>query len=249
MDRARYYAMLSAPESLDYERYLSTASLLSCQKPFDQLCNPDELQFQIVHQVEELWMKLIIYTLLDIDDGLAAGQSHRVVTLFGRCNRLLDLMTEQLDLLKTMSPRDYQQIRLQLGNGSGQESPGFRVLSHMPAELWTRYERQYLTNGRTVRDVYDRQYRHDDAYAVAEAMIGFDERFQTFRAHHVMLIFRSIGAGARSLKGRPIELLQSGVRHRFFPALWDVRGEMTDDWSLVHGQERASLSTPPAAAE
>ena len=249
MDRARYYAMLSAPETLDYERYLSTAALLSCQKPFDQLCNRDELQFQIVHQVEELWMKLIIYTLLDIDDALKAGQSHRVVTLFGRCNRLLTLMIEQLDLLETMAPKDYQQIRQQLGNGSGQESPGFRVLSHMPAELWSGYERQYLTGGRTVRHVYDHQYSHDDAYVVAEAMIGFDALFQRFRAHHMMLIFRSIGAGAKSLKGRPIELLQSGVQHRFFPALWDVRSEMTDAWGVTYGQVRESLSTSPAAAE
>ena len=52
MNRAAYYAMLSAPETLDYERYLSTASLLACQKPFDALCNADELQFQIVHQVD-----------------------------------------------------------------------------------------------------------------------------------------------------------------------------------------------------
>jgi hypothetical protein len=37
---------------------ISTRALLACQKPFDQFCNRDELQFQVVHQVEELWMKL-----------------------------------------------------------------------------------------------------------------------------------------------------------------------------------------------
>lgn len=52
-------------------RLLQTAALLQCQKPFDALCNADELQFQIVHQVEELWMKLLEYTLLDIDEYLA----------------------------------------------------------------------------------------------------------------------------------------------------------------------------------
>ena len=241
MNRAAYYAMLSAPESLDYERYLSTGSLLACQKPFDALCNADELQFQIVHQVEELWMKLIAYTLLDIDDYLQKGDARRVVTLFDRCNRLLKMMTEQLGLLETMSPKEYQEIRLQLGNGSGQESPGFRVLTHMPEELWRGFEAQYLKDGRTVRDIYDTGYTHDDAYVVAEAMIGFDELFQKFRAHHMYLIHRSIGIGSKSLKGRPIELLQSGVRHRFFPALWDVRGEMTDAWGASYGVVRESL--------
>ncbi|QUD88376.1 tryptophan 2,3-dioxygenase family protein [Phenylobacterium montanum] len=241
MDRSAYYAMLSAPETLDYERYLSTSKLLSCQKPFEALCNADELQFQIVHQVEELWMKLIAFTLLDIDEYLRAGNAHRVVTLFGRCNRLMKMMTEQLDLLETMSPKEYQQIRLQLGNGSGQESPGFRVLLHMPAELWDSFEARYLQNGRTVRDIYDHGYAHDDAYVVAEAMIAFDELFQLFRSRHIMLIFRSIGAGSKSLKGRPIELLQAGLRHRFFPPLWDVRAEMTDAWGATYGEVRDSL--------
>jgi tryptophan 2,3-dioxygenase len=241
MDRSAYYAMLSAPETLDYERYLATSSLLACQKPFEDLCNPDELQFQIVHQVEELWMKLIAYTLLEIDDYLKAGNARRVVTLFGRCSQLIKMMTDQLGLLETMSPKEYQEIRLQLGNGSGQESPGFRVLLHMPKELWASYEAQYLRDGRTVRDVYDTGYDHDDAYVVAEAMINFDELFQKFRANHMYLIFRSIGVGSKSLKGRPIEILQSGIRQRFFPALWDVRGEMTDDWGASYGQVRESL--------
>jgi tryptophan 2,3-dioxygenase len=240
MNRSAYYAMLSGPETLDYERYLSTSRLLACQKPFDALCNADELQFQIVHQVEELWMKLIAYTLLDIDDYLQAGGAHRVVTLFGRCNSLVKLMTEQLGLLETMSPKEYQQIRLQLGNGSGQESPGFRVLLHMPQELWRSYEARYLA-GRTVRDVYDQGYAHDDAYVVAEAMLSFDEAFQKFRTSHMQLIFRSIGIGSKSLKGRPIELLEAGLRHRFFPALWDVRAEMTDAWGAAYGQVRESL--------
>ena len=191
-------------------------------------------------------MKLIAYTLLDIDEHLAAGEAHRVVTLFGRCNSILKLMTEQLSLLETMSPKEYQQIRLQLGNGSGQESPGFRVLQHMPEELWRTYERRYLA-GRTVRDVYDQGYAHDDAYVVAEAMLSFDEAFQKFRTSHMQLIFRSIGIGSKSLKGRPIELLEAGLRHRFFPALWDVRAEMTDAWGAAYGQVRESLAAKTAA--
>src|SRR6201981_3979615 len=105
--------------TLDYELYLNTKALLSCQTKFEALCKADELQFQIVHQVEELWMKLIAYTLLDIDEYLQAGDARRVVTLFARCSAILKLMTDQMGLLETMSPKEYQEIRLQLGNGSG----------------------------------------------------------------------------------------------------------------------------------
>ncbi len=246
MDRQHYYDLITAPERLDYEIYLSTGKLLSCQKPFDALVNADELQFQIVHQVEELWMKLMVSTLLDIDDHLQAGHVHKVVSLFGRCTLILKMMSEQLDLLETMSPHDYQAIRLQLGNGSGQESPGFRTLMRMPPEIWDTFEARYL-NGRTIRDIYDTGYRHDDAYVIAEAMMEFDERMGKFRANHIFLIHRSIGMGAASLKGRSVDLLESGSRHRFFPQLWAVRSEMTDAWGGEYGKVRGSLSAETTA--
>ena len=247
MDRAKYQRLLEAPATLDYEAYLNTEALLRCQKRFEDLVNPDELQFQIVHQVEELWMKLVVATFLDIDDLMAARATHRVLTLFGRVNRILAMMTEQLGLLETMSPKDYQEIRLRLGNGSGQESPGFRILLHMPQQLWPTFETHYL-RGRSVREIYDTGYSHDDAYAVAEAMMEFDESFQKFRWHHIFLIHRSIGMGSASLKGRPVDLLQQGAKHRFYPALWDVRGEMTDAWGASYGTVRDSLSVDGGVA-
>lgn len=248
MDRAKIYTEMQAPESLDYEVYLHTGSLLACQKDFDDLVNRDELQFQIVHQVEELWMKLMAYTLLEADDHLQAGETHRVVTLLGRCHQLLRLMIAQLDILETMSPKDYQQIRLQLGNGSGQESPGFRLLLKIVPELWRSFDARYVSGvGRTIRSIYDHDYAHDAAYAVAEALIEFDELFGKFRWNHIFLIQRSIGMGAASLKGRSVDLLQAGAKHRFFPELWDVRVAMTDDWGAHYGKVRDSISHDQAA--
>ncbi|MFO7277117.1 MAG: tryptophan 2,3-dioxygenase family protein [Pseudomonadota bacterium] len=243
MDRLHFYTELGTFRGHDYEVYLDTAKLLSCQKPFEALCNGDELQFQIVHQVEELWMKLLAYTLLDVDECLEKAESFRAITLFRRCHLLLKLMTEQLALLETMSPKEYQQIRLQLGNGSGQESPGFRVLMQMPPHLWRTYEAVYLKGrGRTIEQVYDSQYTHDDAYAIAECLAELDELFQKFRWHHILLIHRSIGPDAASLKGRPVELLERGARHRFFPQLWEVRSKMTDAWGSTYGRVRERLT-------
>ena len=242
MDRAYFYSIMNGDGSLDYEKYLNTSELLQCQKPYEALCNADELQFQIVHQVEELWMKLIAYTLLDIDDWLAQRNTHRVVTLFHRVHILQRLLISQLQLLETMSPKEYQEIRLQLGNGSGQESPGFRTLLKMPPFLWESFEKHYLTaDNISVEDIYDTRYNHGDAYVIAERLVEFDELFQTFRFHHLQLIRRSIGAETKSLKGRPIEALEQGVKHRFFPALWDVRSKMTDDWGGEYGVKRDSL--------
>jgi tryptophan 2,3-dioxygenase len=142
-----------------------------------------------------------------------------------------------------MSPKEYQAIRLQLGNGSGQESPGFRVVVQMLPHLWRTYEATYLTGrGLTVEAIYDSKYEHDDSYMLAECLMELDELFQKFRASHIMLIHRSIGMGAQSLKGRSVELLQAGMKHRFFPQLWEIRSQMTDAWGGTYGRVRDSIS-------
>ena len=92
MDRSQFYAQMEGEGKLDYEIYLNTPQILNAQKPMADLCNKDELMFQIVHQIEELWMKLIGYTLLDIDDYLKETNTHRVITLFQRAQQTLKLM-------------------------------------------------------------------------------------------------------------------------------------------------------------
>ncbi len=242
MKREDYHRMIEDPVMLDYGVYLKADQLLTCQKPLDQLCNADELQFQIVHQVEELWMKLMAYTLTDVMEYIRAANTHRVITLLSRVHRIQRMMISQMDVLETMSPKEYQQIRIQLGNGSGQESPGFQLLLKMPAGLWEAFESTYLSaQNLTVLDIYDEKYAHDDAYVVAENLLEFDELFQKFRWMHIFLIHRSIGLGSKSLKGRSVDILQNGAKHRFFPELWDIRSEMTDRWGSEYGTVREPL--------
>ncbi len=248
MNRSEYETMMRGAGQRDYEIYLNTERLLACQKEPEALCNPDELQFMIVHQVEELWMKLMATTLLDIHDEMLAGRTLKALTLFRRVHICQEMMTAQLALLETMSPKDYQDIRLLLGNGSGQESPGFRVLLKMPKDLWAAYKAIYLEDGaRTLEQVYDSQYSHDAAYMIAEALAEFDEQFQKFRNAHMQLIYRSIGVAANSLKGRPVEILNEGLKQKFFPELWTVRAEMTDRWGGSYGQKRSKLEPKPYA--
>ncbi|MGB2643717.1 MAG: tryptophan 2,3-dioxygenase family protein [Candidatus Acidiferrum sp.] len=242
MNREQFYAIMSGEGTLDYEVYLSTKTLLSCQLDYSEFCNADELQFQIVHQIEELWMKLMAYTLLDIDEYLQQENTNRVITLFRRVHTAQRMMIQQLALLETMSPKDYQEIRKKLGNGSGQESPGFRVLLKMYQPIWNSFKTSYLDkHGLTVEKIYDSEYNHGDAYMVAEELAEFDELFQKFRFEHMQLIFRTIGFGSKSLKGRPVEILEDGMRHKFFPELWEIRGQMTDRWGAEYGVKRESL--------
>ena len=242
MNREHFYALMGGEGTLDYDLYLNTKKLLSCQSAFADLCNKDELQFQIVHQIEEMWMKLIAYTLLDIDEYLQQENTNRVISLFRRVHLAQKLMSEQLALLETMSPKEYQEIRLRLGNGSGQESPGFRVLLKMYQPLWNSFQTHYLDkHGLTIEKIYDTEYSHGHAYVVAEALAEFDELFQKFRHEHMQLIHRTIGFSAKSLKGRPVEILEEGMRQKFFPELWEIRTRMTDKWGAEYGVKRDPL--------
>lgn len=242
MNREQFYAIMGGEGTLDYEVYLQTKMLFLCQSPYEQLCNKDELQFQIVHQIEELWMKLIAYTLLDIDEYLQQEITNRVLTLFRRVHLAQRLMSEQLGLLETMSPKEYQEIRLKLGQGSGQESPGFRTLLKMYQPIWNSFQKNYLDkHGLTVAKIYDSEYLHGDAYMVAEALVEYDSLFQKFRQDHMRLIGRTIGLGAKSLKGRSVEILEEGMKQQCFPELWEIRSKMTDRWGATYGVKRSPL--------
>ena len=242
MDRNYIYATMHGEGNTDYEIYLNTKALLSCQSDFEELCNGDELQFQIVHQIQELLMKLIAYTLMDIDDYMQAEDTNRIISLFKRVYRLQEEMIHLFSLLDTMSPKEYQEIRLKLGGGSGLGSPGFRTLRTMGGHLWESFKSHYLDRHElTVKKIYDDDYSHSDAYVVAEALADYDELFQRFRYHHLQHIQRSIGMGSKSLKGRPVQLLEKGLTHRFFPELWEIRNKMTDQWASKFGEVRDPL--------
>ncbi|MCI0394512.1 MAG: tryptophan 2,3-dioxygenase family protein [Chloroflexi bacterium] len=242
MDREFFYDTINGKGTLDYELYLNTKALLSCQKDFSEFCNRDELMFQIVHQAQELWMKLIGYTLLDVDEFIQAQHTNRVLTLFRRVHTIQARLIDELAILETMSPKEYQEIRLQLGNGSGQESPGFRTLLKMSRPLWQSFVTHYLDeHGLTVEKIYDMEYNHDDAYMVAEALAEYDELFRRFRHRHIQLIERTIGLESKSLKGRAVALLEDGLHHRFFPELWAIRSQMTDKWGAEYGVVRDSI--------
>ncbi len=242
MDRNYFYTTMHGEGKTDYEMYLNTKALLSCQSDFDELCNGDELQFQIVHQIEELLMKLLAYTLLDIDEYIQAEDTNRVITLFKRAYRLQEEMIRLFSILDTMSPKEYQEIRLKLGGGSGFGSPGFRTLTEMGGYLWDSFKGYYLEkHGLTVEKIYDEEYSHSDAYVVAEALADYDELFQRFRYHHLQHVQRSIGLGSKSLRGRPVQYLEKGLTQRFFPELWEIRNKMTDRWATKHGEVREAL--------
>jgi tryptophan 2,3-dioxygenase len=218
----------------DYEKYIRTEELLSLQKTLDALSCHDELQFQIVHQVAELWMKLCEHELIYAAAQMRSNEVARALRSLARVRGIQGLLIDQLALLDTMAPRDYMTIRAALGRGSGQESPGFKRMLQLPDEIWPAFTA--LLDGRqlTLRAIYEQPDTHSELFTLAEALLDYDQALQGWRQRHLTLVYRQIGAGTPSLKGKPSELLAEGMKHRFFPSLWEVRDELFAEWTRAH---------------
>jgi len=218
----------------DYEKYIRTEELLSLQKAPAALTCHDEMQFQIVHQAHELYMKLIAHELEFVSTTLAAGEVARAVTTLRRVVTIQRVLLHSVDLLDTMAPTDYMTIRTGLGRGSGQESPGFRTMLRLPQEVvWPAFAAFLERTGVTLRQIYDQPHTHHQLFQLCEGLVDYDQLLQTWRQRHLMLVYRIIGTGTPSLKGKHSDLLAHGMKTRFFPALWDVRDEIFGDWTAA----------------
>lgn len=242
MDKEKLYSIIKARGKSDYEVYLNTNQLLSCQKDFKDLCNQDELQFQIVHQVEEMLLKLMAYTLIELAVYIEERKTFRVLTYFRRVHIIQHQLIDMMNLLETMSPADYQSIRTLLGNGSGITSPGFKTLKTIMPTIWDVYKENYLVKSNlTVEQIYWTEYLHNDAYAVAEALVEMDALYHRFFKRHLDLIARTIGTNSHSLRGRPVQALKAHSEQHLFPELWVVRDRMTDAWGQEYGTVRPAI--------
>jgi len=218
----------------DYEKYIRTEELLSLQKAPEALTCHDELQFQVVHQAHELYMKLIEHELRFVAQLLESKELARVVTTLRRVSGVQRVLLHSVDLLDTMAPTDYMTIRLGLGRGSGQESPGFRTMLKVPGEVvWPAMASFLEREATSLRQIYETPHKHHQLFQVCEGLVDYDQLLQTWRQRHLMLVYRIIGTGTPSLKGKHSDLLAHGMKTRFFPALWDVRDELFGDWTAA----------------
>ncbi len=218
----------------DYEKYIRTEELLSLQKAPEALTCHDELQFQVVHQAHELYMKLIEHELRFAAQLLDSNDLARVVTTLRRVSGVQRVLLHSVDLLDTMAPTDYMTIRLGLGRGSGQESPGFRTMLKIPGEVvWPAMASFLEKAGTSLRQIYESPHKHHQLFQICEGLVDYDQLLQTWRQRHLMLVYRIIGTGTPSLKGKHSDLLAHGMKTRFFPALWDVRDELFGAWTAA----------------
>jgi tryptophan 2,3-dioxygenase len=222
--------MGSVAQVTEYERYLRVPELLALQKPEGARTHADELLFQSVHQVEELWMNVAIDEIARAVAALGEDHLAEARARLHRVYLLESLMTQQLELLETMAAVAYFHIRAGLGHGSGLESPGFNRIIRDAKGLEAAFQAACAKRGRSPIDLLRDPARDRPLFDVAEAMIDVDSAFQAFRYRHYALVKRIIGGGTPSLKGNMIELLERNFKKEFFPELWAAREELFKDF-------------------
>jgi tryptophan 2,3-dioxygenase len=117
---------VSSPADPTYASYLRLDDLLSCQSPLTQ--QHDELLFVIIHQVYELWFKQILHEAERLQDRLEAGDGAAALPTARRIAKILKTIVGQMDVLETMTPRQFASFRPELGSSSGFQSVQFRYL-------------------------------------------------------------------------------------------------------------------------
>ncbi len=115
--------------SLSYGDYLQLDVLLSAQKPLT--AEHDEMLFIIVHQVSELWMRLMRHELDGVLQCVQRDNLDPSFKMLSRINRVQAQLMTVWDVLSTMTPFDYSAFRNALGRASGFQSVQYRMIEFM----------------------------------------------------------------------------------------------------------------------
>jgi tryptophan 2,3-dioxygenase len=146
--------------SATYGSYLCLDELLACQRPATN--EHDEMLFVIIHQVYELWFKQILHEtdLLQrrLEEGNGAGALHTA----RRIAKILKTIVGQLDVLETMTPKQFLSFRPELGTSSGFQSNQFRVLEAVLGrrDIAEPVDNPQLRDALNRRTVFDSLLRH-----------------------------------------------------------------------------------------
>jgi tryptophan 2,3-dioxygenase len=206
---------------LTYGAYLRVAELLEQQVPESDPAAHDELLFITIHQVYELWFKLLLWELTDARDRMLSGESYVPRVRLERSRAIERVLVGQVDVIDTMTPQDFLAFRTKLAPASGFQSSQFREIEFLSGLKDPSYLRRFkgLSEGERAR----LQQRLDepslwDGYLAVLVKAGFavdtdEERFDAYAAV----------AADRERYGQLWDLAEALVDHDQAWSLWRAR--------------------------
>jgi tryptophan 2,3-dioxygenase len=111
---------------MTYGEYLCLDKILSSQNRLSG--HHDEMLFIIIHQVSELWMKLILHEIKAATDSIQKGNLSAAFKMLARVSKIQSQIIEAWDVLSTLTPTEYMEFRDKLGQASGFQSYQYRMI-------------------------------------------------------------------------------------------------------------------------
>lgn len=206
---------------LTYGAYLRLPDLLDQQVPESSPPAHDELLFITIHQVYELWFKLLLAELTDARDRMLAGESYLPRVRLERCLVVERVLVNQVDVIDTMTPQDFLAFRNKLAPASGFQSAQFREIEFLSGAKDPGYLRRF--KGLADDDRARLQARLDepslwDGFLAALAKAGFDVSTDESRFAAYVRI-----ASDRERYGALWDLAEALVAHDQAFSLWRAR--------------------------
>jgi tryptophan 2,3-dioxygenase len=122
-------AQMSFKDRMSYGDYLQLDQVLTAQMPLSKA--HDELLFIIQHQTSELWMKLAIHEMVSAADAIRSDELEPAFKMLTRVSRIFEQLNSAWDVLRTMTPSEYMEMRASLGQSSGFQSWQYRAIEYL----------------------------------------------------------------------------------------------------------------------
>ncbi len=185
---------------LTYASYLKLDQLLRLQVSRSDPAEHDEGLFVIIHQVYELWFKLLLHELDKISRDFSANDLYGAIHTLKRVRTVMKTLVGQLDILETMTPMSFTMFRDRLERASGFQSMQFRQL-----EFALGMKREEVLR------LYSK-----DMYGVDEVerrlqMPSVVDHFYDFLEHNNVVIPEELRARDVTLRAIPNETVQDGM--------------------------------------
>ena len=164
--RGRYHLRMT-DKPLTYATYLKVPELLELQTSLSSPAHHDEALFIIIHQVYELWFKLVLHEVDSAAEEIEQDHVYEGTRLLRRVVEIQRLLIHQVRILETMRPQDFLGFRYHLNPASGFQSIQFReiefllglknpaVLEHLVCDATERQRLEARLTAPSVSDVFD----------------------------------------------------------------------------------------------
>ena len=194
-----YHADLKGQRS--YHDFLELDKILNAQPVITG--EHDEVLFFILHQVKELWMKLMLHELEAVFPPLRNDDLRPVFKIFARVKRIQENLIQAWQILMTMTPTDYLAFRDGLGQSSGFQSFQNRsiefIFGNKNREMIRAYE-QRPAIAKRLTELLERPSLYDEAvmllarrgYRIDAAVLDRDWSQKRQRNESVMAAWRDV---------------------------------------------------------